>query len=145
MPISQEQLMEVTSPPLLGILATVNPDGTPQATPIWYEYDGEAFIVTSFANRVKVRNLRLNPKVSLVIVDTVTYGEPLTVYGTAQIIERGAQQATLRCAIRYQGERLGRTSAAHMAGRPRVIIRITPERILYQGERVLAADPTLAG
>ena len=74
MPVTLEKLQEITGPTLLGVLATVNPDGTSQATPIWYDYDGQAFNVTSFANRVKVRNIRRNPSVSLVVVDTISYG-----------------------------------------------------------------------
>ena len=142
MALTPEQLEDITRPPLLAILSTVNPDGSPQATPVWYEFDGEAFLVTSFANRVKVRNLRHSPRASLVIVDTVTYGEPLIVSGTAEVIDEGAQEATLRCAIRYQGEEHGRVSAARMGGQPRVIIRITPERVLYEGERITLGGMT---
>ena len=125
-----EQLAAFTKNPLLAILSTVNLNGTPQSTPVWYEFDGEAFLVTSLEDRVKVRNIRRNPSVTLVVVDTVTSGEPLTVIDTAEIINNGAQEATLRGAIRYQGEGLGRTSSTHMAGRPRLIIRIAPTRIL---------------
>ena len=142
MPIDRDQLEEFTQAPLLAVLSTVNPNGTPQATPVWYEYDGEAFIITSFADRVKVRNIRHNHRVSLVVVDTVSYGEPLTVNGTATIIEKDTQEATQRLAIRYQGEELGRVSAAHLAGRPRVIIRIKPERVLYEVQRGVPVGPT---
>ena len=131
MPATPEQLEEVTKVPVLAILATVNPDGSPQATPVWYEYDGQAFIVTSFTYRVKVRNIRQNPRVSLVVVDTANNGQPLIVNGTAELIEDGAQDATQRLAIRYEGEERGRASAGRLAGQPRLIIRITPRRIIF--------------
>ena len=131
MPLTSEQLAEITKPAVLGIITTVNPDGSPQATPIWYDYDGESFNVTAFASRVKVRNIRRNPRVSLVVVDTVSYGGPLIVNGTAELVEEGAHEATQRMGIRYQGEQRGRESAARMAGQPRVIIRIKPDRLLY--------------
>ena len=142
MTMPQDDLKAFTRNPLLAILSTVNPNGTPQSTPVWYEYDGEAFIVTSFADRIKVRNIRRNPAVSLVVMDTVSYGEPLTVNGTAELIEEGAQEATLRGAIRYQGEELGKISAAHMAGRPRMIIRIKPARVLFDAGRGMPIGPT---
>ena len=127
-----EQLEELTRQPLLAVLATVNPDGTPQATPLWYHYDGRTFNTTSFAHRVKVRNIRKNPKVSLVIVDTANYGKELIVRGTAELVEDGVPEATLRNAVRYLGEEKGRAEAAELtAGGPRVIIRITPERIVH--------------
>ena len=132
MSISNEQLEQFTAKPLLGILATVNPDGSPQATPVWYSYDGRHFNTTAFTHRVKVRNIRANPRVSIVVVDTASYGEPLIVNGTAELVENGVAEATVTNAIRYSGEERGRASAADLtAAGPRVLIRITPERLIY--------------
>ena len=132
MPITDEQLRQFTEEPLLGILATVNPDGSPQATPVWYSYDGRHFNTTAFADRIKVRNIRSNPRVSLVVVDTASYGDPLIVNGTAELVEEGVAEATLANAIRYAGEEGGRSSTAGLsAGGPRVIIRITPRKLIY--------------
>ena len=130
MSLTKEQLSEITLPPVLGVLSTVNPDGSPQATPIWYRYDGEHFNVTAFENRVKVRNVRSDPRVSLVVVDTANNGPLLIVNGKAEIVEEGAPEETLRHAIRYDGEEKGRASAANLRGQPRVIIRINPERVI---------------
>ena len=35
MAIDPDQLEEFTQAPLLAVLSTVNPNGTPQATPVW--------------------------------------------------------------------------------------------------------------
>ena len=40
MTISNKKLTELTKQPLLAIISTVNPDGSPQSTPVWYRYDG---------------------------------------------------------------------------------------------------------
>ena len=131
------ELKEITEPPLVGILATVNRDGSPQATPIWYLYDGETFNVTGHTARVKVRNIRYNPKVSLVVVDTLNNGQPLIVNGTAELIEDGADEYTEVMCIRYQGDEKGVEGARKLVeyatsiGERRVIMRITPDRIIY--------------
>ena len=131
------ELEEITRPSLVGILATVSPNGSAQATPIWYLYDGETFIVTGHTGRVKVRNIRYNPRVSLVVVDTLNNGQPLIVNGTAVLIEEGADQYTEVMCIRYQGEAKGKEGAqglidyARGIGQRRVIMRITPETIIY--------------
>ena len=101
MPLTTEKLAEITKAPVLGILTTVNPDGSPQATPLWYYYDGEHFNVTAYPHRVKVRNIRRDPRVTLVVVDTANYGDPLIVSGVAELVEEGAAEATERVAIRY--------------------------------------------
>ena len=130
-------LERITAEPLLAIITTTNPNGSPQATPVWYYYDGKHFSVTSHSGRVKVRNLRRDPRVSLVVVDTSRYGTPLLVNGTAEIVEEGAQDATERVAVRYEGEEQGKATARQLAeyarsiGRHRVIIRIKPDRTTY--------------
>ena len=137
-PITVEQLRELTKPPIVAVLATVNPDGTPQATPLWYDFDGAFFNVTAFTHRVKVRNIPSNPAVSLVIVDTTGTGEPFTAIGRAELVEEGAHDKTRSLAIRYLGEERGAESAARLAHSPRVIIRISPQRLLVgqEGHRV---------
>jgi PPOX class probable F420-dependent enzyme len=130
--MNPDQLAEITEPPILGILTTVNADGSPQATPIWYYYDGEHFNVTCYGHRVKARNIRRDPRVTLVVVDTANYGDPLMVSGTAVLVEEGAAEATVRVAIRYEGDAAGRASAARLNARGhRVIIRIIPQRVRH--------------
>lgn len=57
--------------PLLAILATIMPDGSPQATPVWFDFDGRFIRVNSARGRTKDRNMRRDPRVALVIVDDV--------------------------------------------------------------------------
>ena len=55
--------------PLLAVLATSMPDGSPQATPLWFDFDGQFIRVNSARGRAKDRNMRRAPRVALVIVD----------------------------------------------------------------------------
>ena len=50
-------------------LSTVRPDGTPHLVPTWFLWDGEALLVFSKPNAVKVRNLRTNPRLMVAIGD----------------------------------------------------------------------------
>ncbi len=43
-------------------LTTVRPDGQPQAVPVWFLWDGEAFLVYSRPGARKLRNIEANPK-----------------------------------------------------------------------------------
>ena len=121
--------------PLLAILSTVNRDGSPQSTPVWYMYDDGLFKVTSRGDRVKVRNIRRDPRVSLVIIDTAANGDPLTVRGTAEVTEAGGDEFTYTMARRYEGRRRGDREAERLIGiargldQPRVTIEITPRRV----------------
>jgi len=50
-------------------LATVMPDGTPQVTPVWFDYAGGKVRVNTAKGRVKARNLKPGAPVALAIVD----------------------------------------------------------------------------
>lgn len=46
-------------------LTTVDRTGTPRSVPIWFYWDGDGFLVYSQPNRLKLRNIERNPRVSL--------------------------------------------------------------------------------
>jgi hypothetical protein len=50
-------------------LATLMPDGSPQVTPVWFDYVGGAIRVNSARGRVKDRNMKEGAAVALSILD----------------------------------------------------------------------------
>jgi PPOX class probable F420-dependent enzyme len=48
-------------------LATVNPDGSPQVTPVWAGLDGDRILVNTALGRKKDRNLQRDPRVALCV------------------------------------------------------------------------------
>src|SRR4051812_6569509 len=50
-------------------LGTLNGDGSPQVTPVWVDYDGKHVRVNTALGRVKDKNMRRDPRVSLSIQD----------------------------------------------------------------------------
>ena len=48
-------------------LSTVRPDGLPHLVPTWFWWDGEAMLVFSKPDAVKVRNLRANPRLMVAL------------------------------------------------------------------------------
>ena len=57
--------------PLIGVLATVRPDGSPQGNPMWFAFDEEAgtLLFTHTTQRAKFRNLAANPAMSFCLLD----------------------------------------------------------------------------
>src|SRR5437588_6390851 len=51
-------------------LATVMPDGRPQVTPVWCDFDGDHVIFNSARGRQKDKNVRRDPRVALALIDT---------------------------------------------------------------------------
>ncbi len=50
-------------------LATIMPDGSPQVTPVWVDYDGRYIIINSARGRVKARNMQVGSPVAVEIMD----------------------------------------------------------------------------
>jgi PPOX class probable F420-dependent enzyme len=73
-------------------LTTVRADGQAQSSPVWFLWDGEAFLLYSQPGAQKVRNLAANPKVALHLGDDGGGGDIVTVEGTAEL-EPGTPRA----------------------------------------------------
>lgn len=50
-------------------LATLMPDGSPQVTPVWFDYAGGVVRVNTAKGRVKARNLHQGSQVAVAIMD----------------------------------------------------------------------------
>ncbi len=46
-------------------VATLNPDGSPQVTPVWAGLDGDRILVNTAVGRKKDRNLQRDPRIAL--------------------------------------------------------------------------------
>ncbi len=84
-------------------LGTINPDGSPQLSIIWYERRDDEVVINTTAQRIKARNMDHDPRVSLLIGDADTY---VRIDGDARVIATGAHAvADIRAmAVRYAGE-----------------------------------------
>jgi PPOX class probable F420-dependent enzyme len=66
-------------------VTTVAPGGQPQSSPVWFLWDGDAFLVYAQPRSWKVRNVRANPKVSLHLNSDEHGGRIVTFEGDARI------------------------------------------------------------
>ena len=72
-------------------LGTVMPDGSPQVTPVWCNFDGTNIWINSAKGRVKDKNMRRNKKVALSIQDPDNAYRHLSLQGeVVEITEQGA-------------------------------------------------------
>jgi PPOX class probable F420-dependent enzyme len=72
-------------------LATINADGTPQVTPVWFDWDGRHVRINTARGRVKDTNLRRTPAVALSIMDPENPYRYVQIKGrVASVTESGA-------------------------------------------------------
>ncbi len=106
-------------------LATLMSDGSPQVTPVWFEWNGEDILINSARGRVKDRNMRRDPHVALAIADPRNPERYVQIRGlVVEITTEGAWEQANRLSFKYTGHAWD--------GSPeqvRVIYRIQPEHI----------------
>lgn len=115
------------------VLTTINPDGSPQQTVMWYELRGDEFVFNTARGRVKERNLARDPRASLVVADDYRY---FRAEGAVVRIddERTAQEDIRRLAIRYHGKERGEAlSREQFSKQQRITYRMTMERVYAPG------------
>jgi PPOX class probable F420-dependent enzyme len=109
-----------------GVVATVDPNGRSQTSVVWVDTDGEHVIFNTTNARAKGRNLRRNPQVSITIIDHDDPYRYVEVEGPVSLDENGAVEHIHTLSERYEGRQF-RTPV------DRVIVRVTPRRILDYG------------
>ena len=86
-------------------LATVMPDGSPQVTPVWFDYTGEKIRVNSARGRVKAKNMKQGSKVALAIMDPDNAYRYIQVRGkVVRLAEQGADAHIDSLAKKYLGQ-----------------------------------------
>ena len=113
------------------VLATLNKDGTPQLTTMWYllENDGTIMMNTR-VGRFKERNLRRDPRISLCFEDGYKY---LTIKGQVEMIDdpKVSQRDIYRLSARYHGEEAAKKQMeTQFSKEQRVTLRLKPGSIV---------------
>lgn len=112
-------------------LATLMPDGSPQVTPVWCDYDGTHIRVNTARGRVKDKNMRRNKKVALALTDPDNPYRHLAVRGEVQeITQDGADAHIDSLAKKYLGVD---KYPNRKPGEVRVIYKIRPDKVATMG------------
>lgn len=130
----EERILQLLSANNLAVIATVNRDGSPNATPVRYSSLGLEIFWTSWNASVKSRNVQRDPRVSAGIVAPLVgqaSSRGAQLFGTARTLERDDPAAeTYWEAMRWQSDHVERgRSLADPPTDPLTVL--TPTRIVY--------------
>ena len=91
--------------PVHGVLTTMMPDGTPQSSIVWIDYDGESILINTTLERQKGRNMHANPKVALLVIDPKDSSRWIEVRGQVkEMTADGAEAHADLLTQRYTGK-----------------------------------------
>jgi PPOX class probable F420-dependent enzyme len=112
------------------VLATVNPDGSPQTSVVWVGRDGDDLLISTADGRRKVENLRRDPRASLTVFDMSDPQQYVEVRGSATVTEDIGRALAVALAEQYEGPGAGEEYLQLPPEIVRVVVRLTPERLL---------------
>lgn len=126
--------LDLLQTPTHGVLTTIMPDGTPQSSLIWVDYDGEYVLINTTLERQKGKNMQVNPKVTILVIDSKDSSRWLEVRGrVCEITQDGAEDHADKLTQRYCRNKL------HFYGdiypveqrckETRVIVKVQPIRV----------------
>ncbi|MFN2176570.1 MAG: PPOX class F420-dependent oxidoreductase [Anaerolineales bacterium] len=82
--------LDLVQEPVCAVLTTMMPDGQPQSSLVWCDYDGKHVRVNTTRERQKGKNMEKDPKVSLLVIDPHDASRWIEVRGEVEISEEGA-------------------------------------------------------
>ena len=114
------------------IMATINRDGSPQLTVMWYDFVDDTIVLNMTRGLLKEKNLRRDPRMAICVEDGPRF---VTLSGRADIVEdRAIQEAEVnRMAIRYRGVRLAATHWQTIADSDRLGIHLHVDSVVTHG------------
>jgi PPOX class probable F420-dependent enzyme len=114
-----------------GNLGTLMQDGSPQVTPVWVDFDGNYVRINSAKGRVKDKNIRRDPRVSISLQDPANPYRYLEVRGrVVEITENGADDHINKLSQKYLGKPV---YPFRQPGEVRVMYKIEPKKVSSMG------------
>ncbi len=126
-----DKYLDLLDKPAFGHLATLMPDGSPQVTPVWVDFDGTHVRVNSALGRMKDKNMRRDPRVAISLQDPADPYRYLEIRGrVVEITQEGADAHIDKLTQKYLGKP---TYPYRQPGEARVIYKIAPHKTTAMG------------
>lgn len=113
------------------VLSTIEPDGQPQSSVVWFERDGDELLMSTVVGRRKHRNLVRDPRATVLVCpkdNPYTYVE---LRGTVSMTDEGGRALIDHLCKAYTGA--DRYTYDDGTDAVRVVVRLTPSKVVFPG------------
>jgi len=107
------------------VLATINPDGSPQTSVLWVGRDGNDLLFSTVAGRVKQRNMERDPRVSVTVIDSADPENYVELRGRVSMTPDVGRALDTQLSWKYDG----RDPGEDRPGAVRVVVRMMVEKV----------------
>lgn len=127
-----DALKKVLDTPVFVAIATIQPDGSPQVSPVWVKRADDnpnELLISTTVDRRKTKNLERDSRVTVQVQpadNPYTYAE---IRGTAILTTEGGQQLIDDLAQKYVGKSYAEFNTQAPQEAERVVVRITPRKV----------------
>jgi nitroimidazol reductase NimA-like FMN-containing flavoprotein (pyridoxamine 5'-phosphate oxidase superfamily) len=135
-PLSPDQLDALLALDIPGQLGTLDKEGYPHITPIWFVWDRGAFYMSSLPDKAHVRRLERDPRASFAVDieeaerdDGERPNRSVRAVGPAELFDDTGGAWTRRITEKYIVGPGRDATVARRSGQPRVVIRLQPVRL----------------
>ena len=91
--------------PYHAVLTTLMPDGTPQSSVVWVDFDGECVILSTTRERQKGRNIQKDPRVAILVIDPQDHTRWIALRGVVVKITEDDAEKTLDNLVQHYTEK----------------------------------------
>ncbi|MFE0101809.1 PPOX class F420-dependent oxidoreductase [Streptomyces sp. NPDC059009] len=125
-----EDLKALLDTPVFITVATIQPDGSPQLSPVWVKRDGDDVLFSTTIGRRKEKNLRRDPRVTVLFQPfdaPYTYAE---IRGTAELTTEGGQELIDELSLKYTGKKYAEFNPGSADDAERVVVRVSARKVV---------------
>ncbi|MET9448076.1 PPOX class F420-dependent oxidoreductase [Streptomyces cinerochromogenes] len=128
--VLSDRLKSVLDGKVFIVVGTVQPDGSPQLSPVWVLRDGDDLLFSTTVDRRKYLNLDRDPRVTVAVLNPEEPYEYAEIRGTAEMTTDGGQDLIDRLSRKYTGKNYADFNPAAAQDAERVIVRIRPRKVV---------------
>ncbi|MFD6888040.1 PPOX class F420-dependent oxidoreductase [Streptomyces sp. NPDC059957] len=116
--------------PVFATVATIQPDGSPQLSITWLTRDGDDLLVSTTVGRRKEKNLRADPRITVMINPHNAPYSYAEVRGSASMTTEGGYELIDALSRKYTGKDYADFNPASKDDAERVVVRVTPRKVV---------------
>ncbi|MFI9777712.1 PPOX class F420-dependent oxidoreductase [Streptomyces sp. NBC_01003] len=125
-----DELKALLDTPVFITVATIQPDGSPQVSPVWVKRDGDDVLFSTTVDRRKEKNLRRDPRVTVVVQPADNPYAYAEIRGSADLTTEGGQELIDELSLKYTGKKYAEFNPRSADDAERVVVRITPRKVV---------------
>lgn len=125
---SPEQAALLDKPRQFATISTIEPDGRPQSSVVWFQRDGDDLLISTVEGRRKHRNLVRDPRATVLVFDADNPYTYVEVRGHVAMTHEGGRELIDRLAQVYTGAQ--RYAMDDGTDNVRVVVRLIADKVV---------------